>query len=167
MRRGSTRSGNQFEGGRPAALKLQFLVRVSIACGNLSVHPGETTVVALIDLVPVDGVPPGLEILGTAVLVLEVVGVLPDVVAKYREARGLDDPGHQRVVLVRGGDNGELAVRADDHPGPAGAEPAHAGLVELGLQRIEPTEGVVDRLGDLTLRCATAAGAHDLPEHGV
>src|SRR5918994_3235688 len=134
---------------------------------RLSVQAGETAVVALVDGVPVNGVPPSVEILRTAVLVLEVVGVLPDVVAEYRKAGRLDDPGHQGVVLVRRGDDGELAVRADNYPDPAGAEPAHAGLVELGFQCVEPTKGVVDRLGDLTLRCSTAARAHDLPEHGV
>src|SRR5690349_20404113 len=35
--------------------------------------------VAAVDLVPVDDVPEGLDVLGPAVLVLEVVGVLPDV----------------------------------------------------------------------------------------
>jgi hypothetical protein len=37
---------------------------------------------ALVDLVPVDGVPPGGEVVWALVLVLEVVGVLPDVVAE-------------------------------------------------------------------------------------
>ena len=37
---------------------------------------------ALVDFVPVDGVPPGGEVVGALVLVLEVVGVLPDVVAE-------------------------------------------------------------------------------------
>jgi len=48
--------------------------------GLLALGGGE----ALIDLVPVDGVPPGGEVLWAAVLVLEVVGVLPDIVAKDR-----------------------------------------------------------------------------------
>jgi len=37
---------------------------------------------APIDLVPVDVVPPGDEIVGSLVLVFQVVGVLPDVVAE-------------------------------------------------------------------------------------
>ncbi len=36
---------------------------------------------ALVDLVPVDGIPPGFEVVGALVLVLEVVGVLPHIVA--------------------------------------------------------------------------------------
>src|SRR5918998_329315 len=124
------------EGGPPAALDAS-MSRSKNACGDLSVHVCETGVVALVDLVPVDGVQPRLEILRTPVLVFEVVGVLPNVVPEYWEARRLDDPGHQRVVLVRGRCDGKPAVGADDHPDPAGAEPADAGLVELGLQRIE------------------------------
>src|SRR5215831_11673307 len=38
--------------------------------------------VALVDLVPIDDVPPGREIFGTTVVVLQVVGVLPNVVAE-------------------------------------------------------------------------------------
>jgi len=37
---------------------------------------------AFVDFAPVDGVPPGGEVVGTLVLVFEVVGVLPDVVAE-------------------------------------------------------------------------------------
>ena len=37
---------------------------------------------ALVDLVPVDYVPPGGKIFGTAVVVFQIVGVLPDVVAE-------------------------------------------------------------------------------------
>src|SRR5215218_273358 len=52
--------------------------------------------VALRDRRPIDHVPPGLEVLGAPVLVLEVVRVLPDVVAEDRLV-GLED----RRVLVR------------------------------------------------------------------
>ena len=37
--------------------------------------------VAAGDFIPIDDVPPGVEIIGAAVLVLEVVGMFPDVVA--------------------------------------------------------------------------------------
>ena len=38
---------------------------------------------AAVDLVPIDDVPPSFQILGSAVLVLKVVSVLPNVVAHY------------------------------------------------------------------------------------
>src|ERR1035437_9216723 len=59
---------------------------------------------ALVDLVPVDDAPPCGEVVGAAVLVLEVVGVLPDVV----EQDGIEALGKGRV-LVGGGDYLELA----------------------------------------------------------
>src|SRR5947209_17205655 len=52
--------------------------------------------VALGHLVPRDDVPPRLQVLGPTVLVRQVIGVLPDVVA---EDRGL--AGRDRAVLVR------------------------------------------------------------------
>src|SRR5579884_4531102 len=55
---------------------------------------------ALGDLGPVDHVPPGLDVVGPAVLVLEVVGVLPHVDAQQRRLALAD-----RVVLVGGRDD--------------------------------------------------------------
>src|SRR5215211_3660867 len=83
------------------------------------------------DRVPVDRVPPGVDVVGTAVLVLQVVGVLPDVHAQQRvPAVG------QGVVLVGGRDHRE--ARAVVHePGPAGAELVHAGVLHLRLELVE------------------------------
>src|SRR5215203_5753045 len=102
-------------GGRPRGIATSFLPEE----WSLATQTRTTGVVTLVDRIPVDRVPPGLEIFRTAVLVLQVVGVLPDVVAKHRVTGRLDDPGHQRVVLVRCGDHRKPAVRTDDDPGPA------------------------------------------------
>src|ERR1019366_3316709 len=72
--------------------------------------------IALVDLGPVDDVPPGLEVLGAAVLILEVVGVLPDVVAHDRR-HALRD----RAVLIGGGEHLQ-AAGSEGEPGPAAAE---------------------------------------------
>src|SRR5438094_10300009 len=50
---------------------------------------------ALVDRCPVDGVPPGRDVVGALVLVLQVVRVLPHVHAEDRHTAGAD-----RVVLV-------------------------------------------------------------------
>src|ERR1017187_5848224 len=71
---------------------------------------------AFVDLVPVDDVPPRGEVVGAAVVVLQVVGVLPDVVAED----GVEAAG-ERIVLVGGGDDLEFAA-LEDEPAPAGAE---------------------------------------------
>src|SRR5215475_3790447 len=65
---------------------------------------------SLIDLRPVDYVPPRVDVVGPAVLVLEVVRVLPHIDAKH----GLLSV-HQRVVLVRCALDRELAPLID-HP---------------------------------------------------
>src|SRR5262249_2266158 len=66
--------------------------------GPSSAGLGET----LGDVVPVDDVPESVDVVGALVLVLEVVGVLPDVAAEQRHAAVGD-----RRVLVRRGDDGE------------------------------------------------------------
>ena len=53
-----------------------------------------------VDLVPVDDIPPGIEILGTAVLVLQIVGMLPHVVAE----NGKEAIGSGVILVGRGGD---------------------------------------------------------------
>ena len=66
------------------------------------------------DVVPVHDLPPGVEVVGTFVLVVEVVGVFPYVAAE--DGRALDGGGvHQWVVLVRGAGDGEFAVFAGVH----------------------------------------------------
>src|SRR3954467_8926574 len=68
-------------------------------------------------LVPVDHVPPRLQVVRALVLVLEVVGVLPDVDPDQRRLAGGD-----RRVLVRGAGDGEPGAIVDE-PGPAAPEP--------------------------------------------
>src|SRR5471032_2094107 len=115
----------------------------------------------LIDLGPVDDVPPGIEVVGTAVLLLQVVGVFPDVDAEHDFL-----PFHQRAVLVRRALNRELAALIDD-PGPAAAEAADAGLLQLFLELVEAAERSGDRVRDFSGRRAARVRAHHLPEHRV
>src|SRR4026209_1215665 len=75
------------------------------------------------DGVPVDDVPPRLEVVGTPVLVVEVVGVLPDVDAEDRRLAV-----HHRRVLVGRGLHGQAGA-VPDEPRPAGAETPDAGVV--------------------------------------
>src|SRR5947209_18525216 len=98
--------------------------------------------VSLADLRPVDHVPPRRDVLGPAVLVLEVVGMFPDVEAEDRRA-----PLHQRAVLVGGGFDTQRAAAVQREPGPAAAEAARRCPGELVLERVAPPEGLSDRLG--------------------
>src|ERR1035438_7753349 len=120
---------------------------------------------AAVDFVPVDNVPPGGEIVGAAVLVLQIVGVLPDVV----EQDGIVALGEGRVLVGRG-DDLELAA-GEAQPAPAGAELLGGGLVEGLLEGLEVAEISGDLGGNgAGGRAADAAGtdrAHQLPEGGV
>src|SRR5690348_1935127 len=71
---------------------------------------------AAVDLIPVHHVPPCGKVIGTLVLVLQVVGVLPHIVAKNRK-----QSLRERRVLVCCGDDLQLAA-GEDEPSPAGAE---------------------------------------------
>src|SRR6187200_1138278 len=84
--------------------------------------PFDSAGVVLGDGRPADDVPPAVEVLLAAVLVLEVVGVLPDVDAENRRIAV-----HERRVLVRSRDDGEARAVVDE-PRPARAEALHAGL---------------------------------------
>src|SRR5690348_9883523 len=84
------------------------------------------------DLVPVDDIPPGRQILWAPVLILQIVGMLPDIVAHY----GVETVDEWAVLVGRRGDR-ELAIRADDQPRPAGAEAFGARVIERRLELIE------------------------------
>src|SRR2546428_11536846 len=116
---------------------------------------------ALGDLRPVHHVPPGVDVVRAPVLVLEVVGMLPDVDS---EERGL--AVRDRVVLVRGRDHREVAPVLDE-PGPARAEPVDARVLELLLETRERSERRLDRRSELAVGLASTFRAHPLPEERV
>src|SRR2546423_1936689 len=97
--------------------------------------------VALGDGLPVDGVEPGGDVVRALVLVLEVVGVLPDV---HAEDRG--HALHVGAVLVRIALDRELAARVGDEPSPSAAELAYRGFGELLLESVIRAEGALDRV---------------------
>src|SRR5262245_46730037 len=86
-------------------------------------------------VVPVDHVPPGIHVIGPLVLVLQVVGVLPDVDAEHRHL-----VVHVGAVLVGGAQDLELAAGLHQ-PGPAAAEAAQRRLLQLLLEHGEVAEG--------------------------
>src|SRR6202030_500085 len=94
------------------------------------------------DRVPVDHVPPGFDIIGPAVLVIQVVGVLPNIDAENRCITV-----HERTVLVRRRDDFELATLVLDQPRPTAAETADARGGQFLLESIEATAGGLDIVG--------------------
>src|SRR5690242_122444 len=77
---------------------------------------------------PVDHVPPRRDVIGTPVLVFEVVGVLP-----YVEPQDRDLPVHQGTVLVGRAEDFELAAR-DTEPRPTAAESGGSRVRKLLLE---------------------------------
>src|SRR5829696_6238315 len=106
----------------------------------------------LVNVFPVDqAIAESLQIVGTAVAIVDVVGVLPDVAAEDR--RGAVD---QRAFAVRGLGDFELAV-LDRQPAPAGGE--------ISLELLETAEVFGDLLFQTAGQLAAAAiRLHPVPE---
>ena len=95
--------------------------------------------------------------------------MLPDVDAQDRDALGALHAVHERVVLVRGGGDHELAIR-EHEPDPAGAEASagRGGSLPLLLEGIHGAEGILDGPRELRGGLATRAGGRHLePEEVV
>mmetsp|Transcript_32171 Transcript_32171/g.84984 ORF Transcript_32171/g.84984 Transcript_32171/m.84984 type:complete len:207 (-) Transcript_32171:278-898(-) len=120
--------------------------------------------VVLANLLPIDDVPERADVLGPAVLVLEVIGVLPHVEAHDGDQAGIV---HERVVLVGRRHNLDRAILGDREPRPARAEDARGGGGERGLELVVRPEGRRDLLRQHAGRLATGVGAHDRPEEAV
>ena len=75
-----------------------------------------------------------LEVVGTAVAIIDVVGMLPHIDAEDRLGAV-----HERVLAVRCLHDGDLAI-LDGKPGPAGTELADAGLDEILLELLDRAE---------------------------
>ncbi len=88
--------------------------------------------IPLVDFVPVRHVPPGLQVLGPPIVVLEIVGVLPHVVAENRVEALADG-----IVLVGCGNDLNFALGVAGQPDPAAAELLYAGLIELRLETLK------------------------------
>src|SRR4051812_4638078 len=95
--------------------------------------------VVLRDLSPIHHIPPGLDVIGPAILVIEIIGVFPDIDA---EQRGI--ALHQRAILVWCRSHFELSALVLDQPGPAAAETTGAGRGEFFLETVEASEGRLD-----------------------
>src|SRR5205807_8226195 len=155
--RAAARRGRKLAEKRDYGSRLSTIPRNVRAVAGLTRHRRE----ALGHLPPVDHVPPRVDVIGPAVVVLQVVGVLPDVDAEQRRLAVAD-----RVVLVGAGDHRQTRAVVDE-PGPAGAELVDAGVIELALEVIEGPERGVDRVAQRAVGLAPAVRGHPLPEQRV
>src|SRR5581483_5879585 len=123
---------------------------------------GLESFIAMVDLVPINYVPPGRKVLRPAVVVLQVIRVLPHIVAENWE-QSLRD----RVVLVRCAEDLNLAAWFSCEPDPSTAKLFGADVIEFGLEIVEITEALLDHISDRPIWISATFGFHDLPEHGV
>src|SRR5438270_7824001 len=130
------------------AIKSTHITTSAITRGPLSLSIsttlGSLASESLGDCVPIDHVPPGGDVVGALVLVLEVVSVLPHIHAQDR-SHAL----HERAVLVRPRDDRELAAAVAHEPAPAAAELADGGFAEVVLERREIAKTAFDRIRQL------------------
>src|SRR5213078_1407398 len=106
---------------------------------HYSITPSRGRLVILRDRVPVHHIPPRFDVIGSPVLVIEIIGVLPNVHTKQRSIAV-----HERAVLVWGGNHFQLSTLVLDQPRPAAPEPAGTGRREFFLERVETSESGFD-----------------------
>ena len=99
------------------------------------------------DFVPVHNVPPCGNVVGATVLVVEVIGVFPDVNAQDRRAFTIHQTAHQWIVLV-GCRTDTEPIALDTKPCPATAEACCCSGCELLLECIHGTECRIDCAGE-------------------
>src|SRR5437016_5275751 len=120
----------------------------------------ETELESFFDRLPVHDVPPRLDVVRPAVLIVQIIGVLPDVEPEQNGLRRL--AVHQRIVLVRRAGDREFAALVEQ-PRPAGTEAPDARRGELFLELLEITERRLDRVAQLAARRAPGTRTHQLP----
>jgi hypothetical protein len=126
--------------------------------------------VAVGDVVPVDDVEEGGDVVGAAVLVFQIIGVFPDVDAEEWRVGGTagsscaDGDGG---VLIGGGEDGEFFIGTHHEPGPTAAESGEGGFGEFVFEVGEVLEIFIDGLGEFAFGFTAAVFAYHLPEEGM
>lgn len=121
---------------------------------------------AVSDSLPVDNVPDGVEVVGADVLVLEVVGVLPNINSqKGNQSSG----GLKRILVGRGGDLKALELLVVAQPTPSGALNSSSLGVELGDELVKRAPGLLNLLEKITrgLGDLLVTRGQVLPKEGV
>ena len=108
--------------------------------------------------IPVDYVPPSLDVIAAHVLIFQVVSVFPNINTQY--GFGAE---HKRGVLIRSRIDSELAI-LDDKPSPPGTEAAKSSGGEFFLKAREGSESRSDGSTKIASWLATAALLHLRPE---
>jgi len=121
------------------------------------------------DAGPVHHIPPGSNVLGASGLVLQVVGVLPDIQAQNGDCgSSLDEAVHQGIVLVGSRDHNQLSALVHAQPAKSRAEQSDCLVGKLFLHSVNGPERGGDGLGKGGRRLSgLVRGTHDSPEKSV
>ena len=111
---------------------------------------------------PVNKLPPAVEVLGAGVAIVNVVGMLPNVAGEERGQAILDGVGS-----IVGASDGELALAVDDEPSPTRTEVLGGLGGELLLELLVASKVASDHIGQLASRDAASLGRHAVPVEGV
>src|ERR1700687_5095967 len=113
--------------------------------------------------VPVDNVPPSLDVITAQVLILQVVRMLPDVQPKDGLAASREQIGS---VLIRCGVDGQFPI-SDDQPCPARTEAAQTRGSKFFLKSSERPKRRADSSRKVSLGLPATALLHQRTEEGV
>src|SRR5690606_26001298 len=138
---------------KKAPVEAPFLLTARRRLGFGEIFVGEIPVDEMIE--------EGRDIVRTAVLIVEIVRMLPNV---HGEERGR--AVGERAGRVRGLGDLQLAA-VEDEPGPAAAELRRAGILELLNELVERAEVGVDLVGNRAGRLAAAIRLHRMPVESV
>ena len=103
--------------------------------------------VTLVDDLPVDELPEGSEMVGTTVLIIHIVSVLPNV-----EGEQWAESASDRVLCVWFLSDDEFAICVGRKPNPSRTEEGGAFLCEFLLESFETTELCFNGSGNLSCR---------------
>jgi hypothetical protein len=148
-----------------AATRIHFSTRQDYK-GNRSISFSRHKI--FFRLLPTHNVPPVCDVLRAAILILEVVSMLPNVQPKHWCARNISQRGHERVVLVWSRSNGKTTFRCQNQPRPSGSKASGCCCIKFFLHGIHRTKVLFNGLFQRARRaCRGGRIAHNFPKESM
>lgn len=120
------------------------------------------------DLIPVNDVPEGINVIRASVLIIQVIGVFPNIEAEDGRVAAVPESGaHEGAVLVGGTGHFEGSIGGSDQPCPTRAEAGRTGVGEGRLKGSKITESGIDGLCELAGWFSAAIGGKNAPKKAV
>ena len=118
-------------------------------------------------LVPIHQIPEGRDVIRSPVLIVEVIGVFPNVQTDDWGSGIVGNPFHQgRILIWRGGDS-QGSVIPFDQPCPPRSESREGCLGERFFHGVQAAESGSDGVSQASLRKSTALRRKAFPEKSM